>query len=273
MERQPRRQRNPASQVVFGLLVIALGVLFLLDNLGVLDFRYSMHFWPLVLVAVGILKILQTRSAGGAMVGGALILFGGLLTLKGLGLVYVTWRTLWPILLIGAGLMVVYRSVTGRRVLDVKVVRLDKADNWQGKSGATGGAATGGASSAENKGEDKGENKSENKGDDAVINVTAVMGSYVRRVSSQHFRGGEVTAVMGGCELDLRQCSIDGEAVLDVFALFGGIQIKVPADWTVVLVGTPIMGGFDEKTSAPPNAGKRLLIKGYAIMGGLEVRN
>ncbi len=174
------------------------------------------------------------------------------MTLKGLGLVYVTWRTLWPILLIGAGLMVVYRSVTGRRVFDVKVVRLDKADNWTDKTGEAAG---------------------ENKGDDAVINVTAVMGNYASRVTSQHFRGGEVTAVMGGCELDLRQSSIDGEAVLDVFALFGGIQIKVPPDWTVVLMGTPVMGGFEEKTIVPKDASKRLLIKGYAIMGGLEVRN
>ncbi len=254
-QQRRQRQRSPASQVVVGLMVIALGVMFLLDNLGVLDFRYSMHFWPLVLVVIGILKILQTRTAGGALVGGALILLGGLMTLKGLGLVYVTWRTLWPILLIGAGVAVVYRSITGRRVFEVGVVRLDKADNRQDKGGETG---------AREKAE---------KADDSVINVTAVMGSYASRVTSQHFRGGEVTAVMGGCEIDLRQSSLDGEAVLDVFALFGGIQIKVPPDWTVVLMGTPVMGGFEEKTIVPKDASKRLLIKGYAIMGGLEVRN
>lgn len=251
-QQRRQRQRSPASQVVVGLMVIALGVMFLLDNLGLLDFRYSMHFWPLVLVVIGILKILQTRTAGGALVGGLLILFGGLLTLKGLGLVYITWRTLWPILLIVAGMAVVYRSITGRRVFEVGVVQVDQADNWK---------------------EPGGEKAAHSDGGDSVINITAVMGSYVRRVSSQHFRGGEVTAVMGGCELDLRQCSIDGEAVLDVFALFGGIQIKVPPDWTVVLAGTPVMGGFEEKTIIPQGAGKRLVVKGYAIMGGLEVRN
>ena len=260
-QQRRQRQRSPASQVVVGLLVIALGVLFLLDNLGVLDFRYSMHFWPLVLVVIGVLKILQTRTAGGALVGGALILLGGLMTLKGLGLVYVTWRTLWPILLIGAGVAVVYRSITGRRVFEVGVVRLDKADNWKEKTGESGAQEP--AAKAD----------TADKADDSVINVTAVMGSYASRVTSQHFRGGEVTAVMGGCEIDLRQSSLDGEAVLDVFALFGGIQIKVPPDWTVVLMGTPVMGGFEEKTIVPKDASKRLLIKGYAIMGGLEVRN
>jgi hypothetical protein len=33
------------------------------------------------------------------------------------------------------------------------------------------------------------------------------------------------------------------------------------------------MGGFEEKTVAPPDNSKRLVVRGYAIMGGVEVRN
>ena len=58
-----------------------------------------------------------------------------------------------------------------------------------------------------------------------------------------------------------------------MFSLFGGVTIKVPVDWTVVLQGTPIMGGFEEKTVPPATPGKVLYVRGYAIMGGLEVRN
>ncbi|MEG1327445.1 MAG: hypothetical protein RSD99_21275, partial [Janthinobacterium sp.] len=75
------------------------------------------------------------------------------------------------------------------------------------------------------------------------------------------------------CEIDLRQASIEGEAVLNVFALCGGVTIKIPPDWSVVLQGTPILGGFEEKTIVPPNQDKRLYVTGYAIMGGLEIRN
>lgn len=231
------RDRNAPAQVVIGLLVIGLGLLFLLDNLGLLNFRYSLHFWPLVLVCLGLMKIVQTRTVGGCIVGGALVLAGVLLTLRGLGLIYLSWNTIWPLLMIAVGLSVVYRSLTGQRLMERRTVSLEKSS------------------------------------DDRVINVTAVMGGYVRRISTPDFRGGEVTAVMGGCELDLRQCSINGEAELNVFALFGGIQIRVPDDWTVVLQGTPVLGGFDEKTSHPADASKRLLITGNAIMGGLEVRN
>ena len=108
---------------------------------------------------------------------------------------------------------------------------------------------------------------------DTVVDITAILGGFDRRLTTPNFRGGEVTAIMGGCNLDLRASSIEGDAVINVFAVMGGITIKCPPDWTVVLQGTPIMGGFDEKTITPPNNAKRLIINGYAIMGGVEVRN
>ena len=51
---------------------------------------------------------------------------------------------------------------------------------------------------------------------------------------------------MGGCEIDLRHASIDGEAVIDIFALWGGVELRVPPDWTVVSRVTPILGGVDD---------------------------
>jgi hypothetical protein len=53
----------------------------------------------------------------------------------------------------------------------------------------------------------------------------------------------------------------------------GRITIRCPPDWTVVLHGTPIMGGFEDKSAAPPDNSKRLIVRGYAIMGGVAVRN
>ena len=64
-----------------------------------------------------------------------------------------------------------------------------------------------------------------------------------------------------------------GGGGVNVFAVCGGITMKVPPDWTVILHGTPILGGFEERTARPANQSKRLVVKGYAIMGGVEVRN
>jgi predicted membrane protein len=232
-----KRQKTPASQMIVGLFVVAVGMVFLLDNLGWLDIDFTLHLWPTALIFFGVLKVVQTRTTAGAIVGGALILVGSVILLNETGLISIGWRSLWPLLLIAAGLSVVFKSTNGRSLLEQFNSPLEKTS------------------------------------DDSVINITAVMGGFKRRITTPDFRGGEITALMGGCELDLRQSSINGEAVLNVFSMFGGVTIKVPIDWTVVLQGTPIMGGFEEKTVPSTTPDKRLIVRGYAIMGGLEVRN
>ena len=106
------------------------------------------------------------------------------------------------------------------------------------------------------------------------VQAMAVLGSTLRGSNSQEFRGGEATAVLGSCEIDLRQASIAGtEAVIDAFAMWGGIDIRVPEDWTVVVQALPVMGSFEDKTRRPATPSKHLVIKGLAVMGGVEITN
>jgi hypothetical protein len=227
--------KNVSRQVILGVLVIAMGMLFLLDNLAIWDFHRAIQFWPMVFIVVGVVKLFDTSSSDGYLLGAVFILVGVLMMLNRLGYIYFSWRTVWPLLLIALGGSVLYKAVTGRRLI--------------------------------------GSPLKEVAGSDDVVDVTAILGGFERRITSPDFKGGEVTAIMGGCSLDMRGSQIASEAVLNVFVIFGGITIKCPPDWTVVLHGTPIMGGFDEKTAPPPDNSKRLIVRGYAIMGGVEVRN
>ena len=231
--------KSATSQVVLGLLVIAMGLLFLLDNLGFVDMHRAFSFWPMLFVIVGTVKLCDTRTQGGAMLGAAMVGVGVLLMLDRMDIIDFSWRTIWPLVLIGLGGFLVAKAIRGKRAQESGVAMLD---------GAPAGAGE-------------------------VLDVTAILGAYERRVTTQDFRGGEITAVMGGCELDMRGASIRGEAVINVFAFWGGVTIKCPPDWSVSLQGTPILGGFEEKTIAPPDDSKRLVIRGYAIMGGVEIRN
>ena len=107
-----------------------------------------------------------------------------------------------------------------------------------------------------------------------LISAMAVLGGVSRGNNSAAFRGGELTAVMGGCELDLRHAAIDGEAIIDLFALWGGIEIRVPDDWTVVSRVTPILGGVEDKTRPPQTAARhRLVLRGFVVMAGVEIKN
>jgi hypothetical protein len=80
--------------------------------------------------------------------------------------------------------------------------------------------------------------------------------------------------VMGGVHLDLRRASLRGRAVLDTFAMWGGVELVVPEGWAVELQGTPILGGFEDKTRPPlDDNAPRLVVRGVAVMGGVEIKN
>jgi class 3 adenylate cyclase len=86
----------------------------------------------------------------------------------------------------------------------------------------------------------------------------------------------KAVAIMGGCELDLRQAEIDGEEiVITAVAFMGGIDIVVPEGIEVELSGVPIMGGKDLRVRdvAPTPGAPRVRVRAFPIMGGITVRN
>ncbi|MBC3869117.1 LiaI-LiaF-like domain-containing protein [Undibacterium oligocarboniphilum] len=227
--------RQPQTRIFLGALLLIFGVLAMVDNLNIFSFTQYIQFWPTVFILIGLLKISRSQNVAGHLIGGVFIFIGVTMTLQHLGIVYFRMRDLWPVFMIGAGLLIIFK---------------DKM-HGQGKWSPY-----------------RTENLSSNES-----NVSAIMSGAKLQNSTQDFRGGELTAVMGGIELDLRNASIQSEATLNVFAMWGGISLKIPNDWTVISQGVPILGGFDDQTVPPMQRDKKLHIQGYAIMGGVEIKN
>ena len=110
--------------------------------------------------------------------------------------------------------------------------------------------------------------------DSPYVSDMALIGYLKRSHHGHDFRGGSVTAVMGGVELDLRKASLTaGTAYLDVVAFWGGIEIKVPAGWTVDARVIPLMGAFENKVDAlaAASGAPRLVVRGHAVMGAVVI--
>jgi len=110
-----------------------------------------------------------------------------------------------------------------------------------------------------------------------VIDDVAIFGGGTRIVTSDNFRGGNITAVFGGSEIILKGCKLaEGTSSIDILAVFGGTTIVVPNDWNVVINVTSIFGGFSNKSVKDPNAfidqSKTLIIKGLVVFGGGELK-
>jgi predicted membrane protein len=223
-------------RLIIGLFILATGALFLLDNLHLAEARVVLpYLWPAGFLTLGVVTVLR-RCHGWAW-GLVWIVAGVWLLGDQLGIVrFNFWEMFWPLTLLAVGAMFVWRAIAGPR------------------------ASARAAAEANS---------------DDVVNVFAMMAGNERRNSSTAFRGGDVSAFMGGCALDLRQAQLaDGEAVLDVFAFWGGIELKVPEDWEVVSKVMVLMAGIEDKTKPRVGPAKgRLVVRGLALMGGIEIAN
>jgi predicted membrane protein len=228
-----------SPQFILGILIIFIGAVFMLDNLDIIYAGDFLRFWPAFLIVFGVSKIAQSRNNAGQIFGWIIVAVGSMMLLDRLHFISFRVWDWWPVVLIFIGLNFLRGS-------------------WQRKK-----------------------YRHDNMPVDATVDTDsyikniAMMSGVKRIITSKEFRGGELSAVMGGCEIDLREADISGtEAVIDVNIVMGGLEIRVPMGWTISVEASPIMGGVEDKTY-PPKEGvsKRLIITGTIIMGGIEIKN
>lgn len=113
-----------------------------------------------------------------------------------------------------------------------------------------------------------------------TVNEFALFGNVERRVNSTSFKGGRASSIFGSIKLDFRSAEIEGEeAVLELEAVFGGIELIVPERWNVQFEGQSIFGGYGDETRAPmvdamgTAPKKHLIVRGHSIFGGVVVKN
>ena len=227
-----------AGRLIFGAVVLSIGVLWTLDNLGLVDSDMILRWWPAAIVAFGVTKLFGFGTARSAMTGGfftvvGLVILGAELDFYDLNI----WRLWWPTLMMFIGGSILLRAIKG-----------------PGNAPQFGD----GASSSP----------------DAYIHTFAMMGGNKVRVTSDAFQGGSPSAIMAGIEYDLRGATPAGDTVvIDAFAMWGGIEIVIPPDWRVKCEVTPLMGGVEDNSRPAAGAGRTtLIVRGIVVMGGIEIK-
>jgi len=258
MESQPRPAITP--QLVIGVFITALGVILTLERTNLIAPRHLELFWPLALIALGTSLILRRQDSRGRFWGIFWASIGGWLLFNSLGVIRVGIGDLIvPLVLILIGATLVSRTVYGPRP--------PRTPRWPDRKWEAGGVvppipSTGAQSS-----------------DQGRVSLFTIMGEAKRASNDKPFVGGEMTAFMGGCVLDLRQAEIPpgGQAMLNILAVMAGHEIWVPKEWIVASDVVPLLGGIDDKR-LPPLAqvgteAPRLVLKGFVLMGGVVVKN
>jgi predicted membrane protein len=362
-----------------GVFIVLVGIVFLLDNLGLVESGQILQYWPLAPLGIGLLIVIHANETRDWIRGSVWLGAGSVLLARNLGWIHFNLAAFWPLLLVFIGLHIIFKAredpaeaferkanalrrrqerwqrravrwqqrhpgqappwgagmdwndwqqkfnekfrqqyhddwpeklkhtiqtfagATSDREHDVHVdVPIDvdaHARVANPQAGPTAGAATapgaqasatsaasaGGApystgyASGANPGTGSAEGYETPRSSFGTHRMTmfALMSGVTRRVRHAPFFGANMTAVMGGIELDLTQATLPEDAVIELFAFWGGIEIFVPRDWVVVNQGFALMGSIEDKTgNLPQRPGQpRLVLRGMALMGGVEIKN
>jgi predicted membrane protein len=237
-DRMSRRQyRSGTHGLFFGAIVVAVGCLLLLDNLGIVRFHDIWQYWPVLLVAYGVSRIVDSRTPSGYVWGGVMALIGAFLLLDTLDIIVFNFAVVWPLLLIAFGISVLVRALERNRI----------------PAGATltGSPVVGStAIFSESK---SGSDTQDFHGGEA----TAIFGA-----ARFDLRNASMTV---------------DEARIEVNVVFGEVEIRVPETWSVVNRAGVVFAGVNDKTIHPkpdPNVKTpRLVITGAVVFGGITLRN
>lgn len=236
------------SRTILGGVLIVIGALFLLQNFHIIPFNVEnvIFSFPSLLVLIGTVSLINSRNK---LFGAIILVCGVLLMIPRLFpfLGDIDEDIIVPVIIVIFGLYLVLRNNQRGQAQGDK---FGKPNGWR----------------LRNDGE-----INKDKIDDVNI-----FGGGTKFIRSENFQGGSVTAVFGGTELDLTDCKLaPGDSVLDIVAVFGGMEILVPENWNVRVDVFPLFGGFTHKVRRIPadmDTTRTLFIKGIVIFGGGEIK-
>ncbi|MFA7420518.1 MAG: LiaF domain-containing protein [Melioribacteraceae bacterium] len=258
--------KNSNSKNLLGVILMIVGGLWILDNFnfGFIDFPFhSLIFsWRTFFVIAGAIIISNNSKSfwGYLLLGVGLV--GWLRHMPFIPFVeFLNFRDLWPLIIFGFGLWLILHQK-------------EKSNNTKDD-----------LHNARQNNNPFSENPANNFGSTSTsdysyeyLNENAAFTSVKRFVTSQGFKGGKASASFASVLLDFRQAKLaPGEHILELSAVFGGVELYVPQDWKIIVNVSSVFGGFEDKRflslNSQPSSDSVLIIKGSVVFGGGELSN
>ena len=223
------------SKILWGAVLIAIGVIFSLNAFGITDIKVFFDgWWTLFIIVPCFIGIFTDREKTGNIIGLLIGLFL-LLCCQNVLSFGMLWKLAIPAVIVIIGLKLILGGLFGDRA--VKMI-----------------------------------SESRQNGDNIKIGCATFSGQDMN-FDGEVFSGAELTAVFGGVECDLRTAIIKKDCAITAFAIFGGIDIYVPDYVNVKINSNSIFGGVSGKNKRPPiQGGVTLYINATCIFGGIDIK-
>lgn len=221
------------SRVLWGIVLIFIGVIWGLNRTGVADINIFFDGWWTLFIIVP--SAISFFEKGNNKISSLIFLIIGVLLLlaaQGLFEFEILWEILLPAIVVLIGLSLIFGNKVDFNVKE-KTKCLDSKD---------------------------------------TENIFAAFGEQNVNKAGENFEKANLNAIFGAVKLDLREAKLEKETVIGAWAIFGGIEILVPKDCIVKVKGTPIFGGISNERKNNEDAKKTIYIEEYAVFGGIEIK-
>ncbi len=222
-----------ASSILWGIVLIAAGVIWALNEFNITNIdAFFDGWWTLFIIVPCGIGLFTEREKTGNIIGIVIGVFL-LLCCQDILSFSMLWKLLIPAIIVIVGLKMVLAGLFGNKANEImKRLRLE------GKEPKVG---------------------------------CAIFSGCDLNYDGEVFEGAELTAVFGGVECDLRGAIIEKDCAIQVSAIFGGIDIFVPAGINVKVSSNSIFGGVSNKTAVHQNV-PTLYISGTCMFGGVDIK-
>lgn len=224
-----------SSSIIWGLILVAAGVIFALNAFNIADIDLFFDgWWTLFIIVPCTVGLFTEREKTGNLIG---ILIGVFLLLCCQDILSfdMLWKAAFPAIVIIVGVKMIFSGIAGNRGSEI----------------AKEIASSGGT----------------------LKNSSAVFSGQKINFDGEVFEGIEIDAVFGGVDCDLRNAVFTKDCVVKASAIFGGINIYVPDNINVKVNSTSIFGGIsDKKHRNSKENGITLYINGTCMFGGIDIK-
>ncbi len=246
------RKNKMIKKTMFGIIAVLAGLLLLGFNFDLIDqaWKHIFFSWQMLLIAIGLVNVFDKDSF---LTGIITLTVGTIFMIPEVAEVPFKLRQIfWPVILIFAGILVLLKH----RFPWSKHKRHYFKNRFFSE-----------------------EFSSDSVSDAGYITQTNIFGGSKKIYNSSVFKGGKITNIFGGGELDLRNTQLgEGRVILEITSIFGGMSIIVPSNWIVNIEVDAVLGGFQDKRIIIPehrnnSMESELIIKGLAVFGGGDLKS
>lgn len=281
MANYSKPKSNNDGGLIFGFIILGLGVLLLLRKIGFFypDWLLS---WPMILIVIGVVVSVKHQFKSFF---GFIMLFLGVYFLleREFYFDFGLQNYLLPLGLIALGIYLITQKQKEKRIMENvqeqmrnKQFKSSPLDTQDSVGESTPNSSEGSSTSFSASGEKRNISGVSGISFSDRVNIDAIFSGVNKRVLSKKFEGGKLTAAFGGIDLDLSQADFSGIVNLQIDVIFGGAKLIVPPHWDVRVEVTNVAAGVEDKrmysqTEVDPE--KVLVLRGTCFFGGLEIKS